>query len=173
MIFDLLLSTLISTAPVDHPKEPVMSYALEIQPKKLIIGIEVRTGYSTFCEKCPQHWGRFFSEQVFQKIPNKVNDAVYGIYTEYDGDYTGDYTYVIGCEVSNLDEIPEGLVGKEIPESKYAVYKAAGEFPKSVEKTWGEIWSGNLKRAYTSDFEIYRPGFDPVNNSDVLVYIAL
>jgi predicted transcriptional regulator YdeE len=150
-----------------------MAYTLEQHPSKTLIGIQVRTGYDTFCKKCPQHWNKFFTEKVLQKIPNKVSDTVYAVYTDYEGDYTGDYTYIIGCEVSTLGEIPEGFVSKTIPKTTYAVYKAEGAFPKSVENVWGHIWNSGLKRAYTSDFEIYRTTFDPVKNPEVLIYIAL
>jgi predicted transcriptional regulator YdeE len=51
---------------------------------------------------------------------------------KYEGDYTKPYSWILGCEVSSLDEIPEGLVGKVIPESKYAVFTTQGEFPQGL-----------------------------------------
>ena len=41
-------------------------------------------------------WKRFFSEQILAKIPNKVSDAIYSIYTDYQKDYTEPYTCIIG-----------------------------------------------------------------------------
>jgi hypothetical protein len=72
----------------------------------------------------------------------------------YEGDYTKPYSWILGCEVSSLDEIPEGLVGKVIPESKYAVFTTQGEFPQGLIAAWQAVWKSNLLRSYTSDFEL-------------------
>ena len=38
---------------------------------------------------------------------------------------------------------------------------------------WQDIWKSNLPRSYTSDFEVYRSDFDPQQNPEVKVYIAI
>jgi predicted transcriptional regulator YdeE len=52
------------------------------------------------------------------------------------------------CFSVDLDQIPAGMVGKMVPESTFALYRAAGDFPKSLIDTWGNIWHSNLKRTY-------------------------
>lgn len=72
-----------------------------------------------------------------------------------------------------LDEIPEGLVSKVIPESKYAVFTTQGEFPQGLIAAWQAVWKSNLHCSYTSDFELYRSNFDPQKKPEVKVYIAI
>jgi predicted transcriptional regulator YdeE len=110
---------------------------------------------------------------VLEKIPNKLNNTVFAVYTDYEGDYTMPYTYILGCEVSTLDVIPEGMTGKAIPEAKYAVFTSEGPYPQSLGAAWQAIWKTPLKRAYTDDFEVYPPDFNPQTNPAVKIYIAL
>ena len=48
----------------------------------------------------PELWNHFLSNQIIDKIPNKVDLAVYSMYTDYEKDYTKPYTTLIGCKVS-------------------------------------------------------------------------
>jgi|GEM_PF-5647179 predicted transcriptional regulator YdeE len=88
-------------------------------------------------------------------------------------DHTKSYSCIIGCEVSSLERIPDGLVGKSIPASKYAVYSSQGSFPEGLVAVWQTIWNSELPRSYTVDFELYEPQFHPLENPEVQVYIAI
>lgn len=150
-----------------------MHYTIEHQKKKFFIGLELRTNNEECSYAMPAHKERFFVENIPSKIPNKVNGNILALYTDYEGDYTKPYSWILGCEVSNLDELPEGLVGKVIPESNYAVFTTQGKFPQGLIAAWQSIWKANLHRSYTSDFEVYRSDFDPQKNPQVKVYIAI
>jgi predicted transcriptional regulator YdeE len=150
-----------------------MKHTVEHQKKKFFIGLELRTNNEECSSSMPAHKERFFGENVPSKIPNKVNDNILALYTDYEGDYTKPYSWILGCEVSSLDEIPEGLVGKVIPESNYAVFATQGSFPQGLIAAWQAIWKSNLDRSYTSDFEVYRSGFDLQKNPQVKIYIAI
>ena len=102
-----------------------------------------------------------------------MNQDLLVVYTDYEGDYTKPFTYLIGCEVSNLNTIPDGMMGVELEASSYAVFTAKGAFPQSMMQAWQSIWASNVKRLYTSDFEIYRPDFNPQNNPEVKIFIAI
>ena len=80
---------------------------------------------------------------------------------------------ILGCEVASLDEVPEGLVGLEIPASNYAVFTTDGPHPQGVVETWQAIWNGDLQRTFTADFEVYSSQFDPEKNPQVKVFIAV
>jgi predicted transcriptional regulator YdeE len=121
----------------------------------------------------PAHKERFFKENILAKIPNKVNCNILALYTDYEGDHTKPYSWILGCEVSSLDEVPAALVGKEIPASKYAIFTTQGAFPEGLIAAWEAVWQSNLPRSYTSDFEIYPSDFDPQINPQVKVYIAI
>jgi len=150
-----------------------MNYTLEHQKKKFFIGLELRTNNEECSATMPPHKEKFFKENIPLKIPNKINGDILALYTDYEGDYTKPYSWILGCEVSSLDEVPEGLVGKVIPESNYAVFTTQGGFPQGLIAAWQAVWKSHLHRCYTSDFEVYRSGFDPQKNPQVKVYISI
>lgn len=150
-----------------------MKPIIEHQKERLFIGLELRTNNEECSLAMPAHKERFFKENTLSKIPNKINGNILALYTDYEGDYTKPYSWILGCEVSSLDQVPEGLVGKIIPESRYAVFTTQGEFPQGLIAVWQEVWKLDLARSYTSDFEVYRSDFDPQRNPEVKVYIAL
>lgn len=150
-----------------------MNQTIEHQKEKFFIGLELRTNNEECSLAMPAHKDKFFQENIPSKIPNKIDGNILALYTDYEGDYTKPYSWILGCEVSSLEQVPEGLVGKVIPDSKYAVYTTQGEFPQGLIAAWQDIWKSNLPRSYTSDFEIYRSDFDPQHNPEVKVYIAI
>ncbi len=148
-----------------------MNYSTETRGEKYVVGIAVRTENADGkCQKdATALWSRFYSEGVLEKISNKTSSCIFGLYTEYEGDFTKPFTYLIGCEVSSLDQIPEGMQGVVIDASKYAVFTGYGPLPGCVVEAWKEVWNAEVKRAYTVDFELYKPE----QLSEVQVYIAL
>jgi len=148
-------------------------YQTEQGKQKFFIGLELRTNNNECSLAMPAHKDKFFRENTISKIPNKINGNILALYTDYEGDYTQPYSWILGCEVSSLEEVPEGLVGKVIPPSKYAVFTTEGKFPQGLIAAWHEIWKANFIRAYTSDFEVYKSDFDPQKNPEVKIYIAV
>jgi len=150
-----------------------MTHIIEHQKQKFFIGLELRTNNEECSLAMPAHKDRFFKENILSIIPNKINGNVIALYTDYEGDYTKPYSWILGCEVSSLDQIPEELAGKIIRPSTYAVFTTQGEFPQGLIAAWQNIWKSDLQRAYTSDFEVYRSDFDPQRNPEVKIYIAI
>lgn len=124
-----------------------------------IIGILVRTTNQNnqAAEDIGALWQRFYTEKISEKISNKVNDNIYSIYTDYDNNYLGHYTTILGVAVHSLDNMPEGLTGRAFPEVRFDTWTAKGTMPDAVVKTWTEIWSrdAELNRAYNYDYELY------------------
>jgi predicted transcriptional regulator YdeE len=142
------------------------------KPAFNIIGISVRTNNNVGGKDIGNLWGKFMSEGIFEKIPNKTSYDVYGIYTDYESDFMGDYTTIVGCEVSSLEEIPEGMVGINIPKSNYKIFTAKGKMPECVYEKWTEIWGNKeLERTYVTDFEVY--GAKSLNPMDAEIDIFL
>jgi predicted transcriptional regulator YdeE len=142
-----------------------------------IIGISVRT---TNKDNQSAHdigalWEKFFSQNIFEKIPNKLSTEIFSIYTEYESDFTGAYTTFLGVPVTSLDCVPEGLEGRGFPEAHFQKFTAQGDMPEAVLKTWISIWSDdkNLKRAYTHDVEVYGEKSRQGPSSEVDIYIAI
>lgn len=148
-------------------------HRIEQQKEKFFIGLALRTNNQECASTMPAHKDKFLKDNIFSKIPNKINEDLLALYTDYEGDYTKPYSWILGCEVSSLKSVPPGLVGKIIPESKYAVFTTQGGFPQGLIAVWQEVWKSGLLRSYTSDFEVYPKDFDPQKNPKVKVYIAL
>lgn len=141
-----------------------------------IIGISVKTTNEN-CQSMKdlgKLWNNFYSENIISRIPDKLSDDIYSVYTDYKSDYKGEYTTVIGYKVKSLDSIPEGLTGKRIQAGKYFKYTAKGKMPDVVMGMWKELWSKDkeLNRAYTSDFEVYGKKSQNPDNAEVDIYIA-
>ncbi|RLZ06414.1 GyrI-like domain-containing protein [Faecalibacter macacae] len=141
-----------------------------------IIGISTRTTNkdSKAQQDLDNLWGLFFTQNIFDKIPNKVSNEVLAIYTDYKSDFTEDYTTIIGVPVSTLDKIPEGLIGREFQTENFQKFTAKGEMPNAVVNTWIDIWNRDkeLNRKYTYDFEVYGKNSQNGENSEVEIYIA-
>lgn len=117
----------------------------------------------------------FDDELVMQKITNiwkdaswdlaKHKDSTYGVYHEYESDYTGDYTLSVAIEG---EEEPSMTIQND---EKYEIFDVNTNAEQGILKTWSEIWDkekeGTLQRAYTTDFEKYDP------NGTVKIYIAV
>lgn len=137
-----------------------------------IVGISVKTSPATAQQDLPALWGKFFSEGILAKIPNKISDEVLGVYIDYEGDHTKPYTCVIGCKVKSFDDIPDGLISKTIPAAKYSIFTATGKISEVLPKTWQDIWSTQLDRTFTGDFELYSANCNP-DNTEIKIYIAV
>lgn len=142
-----------------------------------IIGIETRTTNKNqqALTDLGQLWGQFFAEQIAAKIPNKISDDIYAIYTDYESDYQGYYTTIIGIPVEDISEIPVGLVGRAFDAEHFQKFVAKGEMPNAVGIKWNEIWAqdAQLNRTYTYDYEVYGAKSQDGINAEVDIYIAV
>lgn len=141
-----------------------------------IIGISVRTtnqnGQSS--QDIVKLWQQFFSEDVLDKIPNKLDSTIYSAYTDYEGDYMMPYTTILGCKVANLNEVPKGMVGRKISGGKFANFTAKGDLNQGVVfSEWSKIWNMKLDRKYSADFEVYGKKAQNPENAEVDIFIAL
>jgi predicted transcriptional regulator YdeE len=166
-----------NTIDNDQTKETYMEkYTVIQKPSVIIVGIDCRTSNSPEAAPVdiPKLWGRFMTEDIYNKIPNKNSNEVFALYCDYEGDYTQPYTLVIGYSVSSIEEVPDGMVTKVIPTGTYALYRAIGEHPQSLIKTWEHIWKeDDLKRTYTGDYELYGEKFMTGTPKEVEVLIAI
>lgn len=112
---------------------------------------------------------KYFRQAVGEEIPNRKNPGTtYCVYTDYESDFTGDYTYFIGEEVKFVGDSMEGFSSIIIPAQNYAKFTSKpGIMPEVCIDMWQNIWkmeSGELggKRAYLADFEVYdKRALDP------------
>jgi predicted transcriptional regulator YdeE len=142
----------------------------------LVIGIAVETSNENgkAALDIPKLWERFLSEHIGQQIPNKISEEIIAIYTHYESDFTGAYTTILGCQVQNLSQIPEGMVGHKIEKQTFTKFEVKGDLTQGiVYQMWVNIWEMDLNRAYTSDFEIYRQTAPNATEAQVDIFIAI
>ena len=141
-----------------------------------VIGISIRTtnANNQSQQDLEKLWGQFFAENIIEKIPNKISSQILCIYTDYESDYTGEYTTIIGVPVSTLDEIPSELIGREFEAGNFLKFVAKGKMPSAVVNTWIDIWKRDeeLNRKYSYDFEVYGEKSQNGENSEVEIFIA-
>jgi predicted transcriptional regulator YdeE len=141
-----------------------------------IIGISVRTTNENeqSAKDIPALWNKLLSEEILNKIPNKISKDIVCVYTDYEKDHTKPYTTILGAIVANLDAVPEGMTGKTIEGINYEKFTAKGNLAKGVViKEWIKIWNSDLDRIFTSDFEIYGEKAKDPENAEVDIFIAI
>ncbi|MFK8036765.1 MAG: GyrI-like domain-containing protein [Crocinitomicaceae bacterium] len=146
-----------------------------IKPFK-VIGIAVSTtnekGQSA--QDIGQLWGKFISEGIVEKIPNKVDESVFSIYTNYQGDHTKPYDTILGCKVSTLENIPDEMVGQAFDGGTYGKFVSKGDLTKGIVfGTWSEINQRKLNRVFTADFELYGEKAQNPTDAEVEVYVGV
>lgn len=171
----LTASLLFSTIAVTQTKNSKTMNNQSIK-KFNVIGISVRTtnenGQSS--KDIEALWGKFWGKEIQKQIPNKVNDDIYAVYTDYETDFNGPYTLVIGLPVSSLESIPEDFVGITIEKDVYKKIVSKGKMPEAVLATWMEIWQNNdLKRTYNADFTIHGKKYFDEDNAEVETFISV
>jgi predicted transcriptional regulator YdeE len=141
-----------------------------------VIGISVRTTNENgqASQDIPALWNKFMTEGIAEQIPNKVNNSIYCIYTEYEKDHTKPYTTILGCKVENLEIIPKGMVGKTFEEATYTKHIAKGNILQGmVFGVWTKIWNSDLDRTFIADFEVYDEKAQNPENAEVDIFIAV
>ncbi|MEO5592734.1 MAG: GyrI-like domain-containing protein [Chitinophagaceae bacterium] len=141
-----------------------------------VIGISIRTTNENgqAGQDIPALWSKFMSEGILEKIPNKIDNSIYCIYTEYEKDHTKPYTTIVGCKVSSLDNIPNEMVGKTFEEANYTKHIAKGNILQGIVfNEWTKIWNSNLDRKFTADFEVYGEKAQNPENAEVDIFVAV
>lgn len=137
-----------------------------------LTGLKVRTcnanEMNTDTAKIADLW-QAFGQKYGPKLT--ADTKVYGVYTNYDTDMTGDFDVIACCDDKNIKVADSINVATK--ESRYLVFNGEGEMPDAVIDLWGEIWQYFSsedcahQRTYTSDFEYYK------SDSEVEIAIAI
>ncbi|WP_271424620.1 GyrI-like domain-containing protein [Aequorivita sinensis] len=141
-----------------------------------IIGISIRTTNENgqASKEIAELWGKFMSESILEKIPNKVDKEIYSLYTDYESDHTKPYTAILGCKVENLDNIPSGMVGKSFSGGTYTKTTAKGDLMQGlVVNQWSKIFEMELDRTYDADFEIFGEKAQNPSDAEVDFYVGI
>lgn len=150
------------------------------EPAFDVIGITVRcsTQEAIRNNTIGKLWQRFFEDQIFTKIPNKIDTTLIALYYDFESDKTGEYTTLIGVRVSSDKEVPSGMVVKHVPADNREVFLTEqGPMGQVVFGTWQKIWqledAGKLKHSYTVDYELYDERSRDLQNAQVEIHVGV
>lgn len=154
------------------------------QAEKKIVGIKTRTNNQSEINslegKIFPIVKQYFHQKVAENIPNRTQPGTtFCIYTDYESDYQGDYTYFIGEEVDSFEGVPSDLEVLIIPAQNYIKFtNGPGSMPDVVRKPWQEIWQMTSEqlggiRSYIADFEIYDERSKDHQNIVLDIYIGI
>ena len=122
------------------------------------------------------YWGQNLAAQ----FSNRKNPGVtFSVYTEYDSNEHGDYTYFIGEKVGSFKNIPSEFQKLIIPAAKHQKFTTvSGKIPEMVINAWKEIWGMTIEdfsgtRAYRADFEIYDQRAIDTTNAVIDIYVGI
>jgi len=153
-----------------------LEYTTVTLPARIAVGIERRTcnADGRSLRDIPACWQEFLATKAAARITHRIIPPVmYAVYSDYESDWTGEYSYLLGCGVTSAANPPKGLTVRHIPEQKYALFKARGPMPDAVVGIWGGIWGSDLPRTYCCDFEVYDSRFTDKNNPAVDIYVGI
>ena len=153
-------------------------------PEIKLLGITARTSNAAEMNPATAKIGpimqQYMQNGIAQGTPNrKKPGTTFCVYTDYESDFTGAYTYFIGEEVTAFDNLPESLERHIIPAQIYKKFTTEpGPMPDVVIKAWQEIWQMPTeklggKRSYRSDFEMYDERAADYHKAVLAIYIGI
>ena len=141
-----------------------------------VIGVELRTTNTDneAMTKIPEFKQYHEQQGTLEKIPNKVSEKTSLVaYTDYDS--SGYYTCFFGVEVTSLDSIPDGMVGRHVPAGKYACFTVRGKREKIIPAAWQHIWAAqfDFERAFGFDFEWHDQDLADEHGVEIDIYVSI
>lgn len=137
------------------------------KPAMKIVGIA--NEYEDGDLSLPKLWSGF--RPYRDKIPNRIGDHFFGIYENYqETEDSTRFVYICSAQVANFDDVPEGMITRELDAQTYAQFTHIGPIA-NIEETLRYIWGSWLPKskyeyADKPDFELLPGGFndaDPNN----------
>ncbi len=147
-----------------------------------VIGLSVRTRNSDEFNPQTAKIGAIIQRYLglHKKIANRLNqETTLAVYTDYEHEHHGAYTFLIGSVVEPGTQPPEGFTARTIPAQSYAKFTTeVGAMPKMEIDAWLKIWSMTPKeldgeRAYRTDLVVYDDRLEDPKTSAIDILIGL
>jgi predicted transcriptional regulator YdeE len=110
----------------------------------------------------------------WHEFKNQASGNAYGLC--FAANEEGEFEYVGGVDVTDTSHIPQGMVAREVPPAKYAVFPTT---LKTIRETYDHAFHTWLPQsgyewAKSPDFELYDETFDPTDPaSELYIYIPI
>ena len=146
------------------------------QERMQLVGVKtefysVDSEKNNMADKLPLLWDEFVPRM--EEVKHKVSNLAYGV-IQQTKEKTDLLEYYAVVEVSDVSDIPEGMVSIEIPASTYAKFTHKGNVA-SINNTVNYIYSSWLiqsdkRHTYGADLEIYGKEYIPDSDESVIYY---
>jgi predicted transcriptional regulator YdeE len=161
-----------------------MNKTITALPEVKLVGITARTSNTREMNPDTAKIGatmqRFFTDGMQAQIMERKNPGtVFAVYTNYESDEHGQYTYFLGEEVNDFENIPQGFEKLTILPQTYVKFTSTpGKMPAVCIDMWQHIWKMNAaglggKRAYIADFEVYDERSQNPEQAVLDIYIGI
>ena len=145
-----------------------MEFRIEKKPAFYVAGYEMKTSSKEGknLKDIPGFWDRYLQNNLASNITNRKHTDQYvelGMCTDFHLE-TGDFTYIIGMEVTSFDGVSNELAQRTFPEATYAVFTTPKvphkDMVSSIQQTWNSIFSewfphSGYEHAGVTEFELY------------------
>lgn len=149
-----------------------------------LIGITCRTNNQAEMNPASAKIGptvqRYFHDGLATIIVNRKQSGVtYCVYTNYESDFTNNYTFFIGEQVTSFDDVPDSFEQLTVAAQDYVKFTTEpGAMPKICIDAWQNIWSMSPnelggERSYIADFEVYDDRAQDPKNTILDIYIGI
>ncbi|MDA0637577.1 effector binding domain-containing protein [Nonomuraea sp. MCN248] len=132
----------------------------------IVVGFVVRTTNAEEMDparaRLPVLWRRAGGPGAFAHVPNRVDENLYAVLTDYESDHHGAFTQIVGTAVRTVPRLPEGMVAVRVPAATVIKVEARGPMPQGLAEAWQQVWKhtesgGTPARAFTTDVEVHHP----------------
>ncbi|MEH7459123.1 AraC family transcriptional regulator [Bacillus pseudomycoides] len=145
-----------------------MEFRIEKKPAFLVAGYEMKTTSKEGenLKDIPAFWDHYLQKNLADHIPNRKDTSQYvelGMCTDFNLE-AGDFTYIIGMEVTDFENMPSELTKRTFPEATYAVFTTPKvphkDMVASIQQTWNAVFSewfphSGYEHAGVVEFELY------------------
>ena len=120
-------------------------------------------------------WSRLMGEGLYESIPDKEDSSKVVVYSDYESDEKGAYSYLLGARVSSIASVPSGMSSRTVLAGDYKKFTSArGPLIKVVPETWKQVWtSPQLHRKFATDFEIHDIRAKNQDDGQVDIYVGV
>jgi len=170
IIVSIILSAAFARGAGAQQAADAMKPTLTGQPGFDVVGISARTtnaAEATGDGAIPKQWQRLYMENLLGQIPDRLDQSIVALYTNYASDANGEYTYILGAKVKPGTKAPGGMVAVSIPGGKYLEFVTAkGPGAEVLPPAWQYIYGyfqahPNPARGFKTDYELYAVPGDP------------
>lgn len=156
-------------------QERIMEIQIKEIPAFTIIGVRYQGNNKN--NEIADVWTKFNERQ--KEIGNFAGEGAYGICSIPAGLPEGEFEYICALPVSKVDDLPEGIVTRNYPAMRVAVFEQRGSY-ENLRKTYSNIYKKWLPEAGLQplengfDLEVYDDkfkGFAP--DSVMYIYVPI